>query len=105
MTQRRLRNPVENAKGLNVLQRQLRSTGPFPVGVILTALVIHNQSRLPLAVVLGKHVKNQALIRDTDFQKIRQASQLDRSGCNSSRKGLDGWRFQKVLTQNKPSSR
>mgnify|MGYP007000311034 CR=1 len=31
--------------------------------------------------------------------------QLDRSGCNSSRKGLEGWRFLKLLTQNKPSSR
>ena len=51
---------------------------------------VHNQSGLPLAVVLSKHVKNQALVRDTNFQKIRQASQLDRSGCTSSRKGLDG---------------
>ena len=71
----------------------------------MSTFVIHDQSRLPLAVVLGTHVKNQALIRDTDFQKIRKTSQLDRSGCHSSRKGLDGWRFLKLLTQNKPSSR
>ena len=71
----------------------------------MSTFVIHNQLRLPLAVVLGTRVKNQALIRDTDFQKIRQTSQLGRSGCHSSRKGLDGWRFLKLLTQNKPSSR